>query len=94
MTTDKTRAVKFSLGKNRLVLFTRTADVGEAKVEITVDYKGEEVDIVFNPDYVVDYLKVLADPTVELHLKDKGAAGVFKAGKDYVYVLMPLTINL
>jgi DNA polymerase-3 subunit beta len=94
MTTDKTRAVKFSLGKGRMTLFTRTADVGEAKVEIPVEYKGDELDIVFNPDYVADYLKVLADETVELHLKDKAAAGVFKAGKDYVYVLMPLTINL
>ena len=94
MTTDKTRAVKFSLGKGKLVLFTRTQDVGEAKVEIPVDYKGEELDIVFNPDYVADYLKVLVDDSVELHLKDKNAAGVFKAGKDYVYVLMPLTINI
>jgi DNA polymerase-3 subunit beta len=94
MTTDKTRAVRFSLGNEKLLLFTRTQDVGEANVEIPVDYKGEEINIVFNPDYVVDYLRVLADPTVELHLRDKTAAGVFKTGKDYVYVLMPLTINI
>jgi len=86
MTTDKTRAVKFSLGKGKLVLFTRTQDVGEAKVEIPVEYKGDELDIVFNPDYVADYLKVLVDETVELHLKDKAAAGVFKAAPNrYVY---------
>jgi DNA polymerase-3 subunit beta len=94
MTTDKTRAVKFSLGKGRLVLFTRTQDVGEVKVELPVDYKGEELDVVFNPDYVADYLKVVTDETVELHLKDKAGAGVFRAGKDYVYVLMPLTVSL
>lgn len=94
MTTDKARAVKFSLGKGRLVLFTRAQDVGEAKVEIAVDYKGEEMDIVFNPDYVADYLKVVTDENVELHLKDKASAGVFRAGKDYQYVLMPLSVNL
>jgi DNA polymerase-3 subunit beta len=94
MTTDKTRAVKFNLGKGRIVLFTRTQDVGEAKVELPIEYKGEELEIVFNPDYVADYLKVVADETVELHLKDKASAGVFRAGKDYVYVLMPLTISL
>jgi hypothetical protein len=37
---------------------------------------------------------VLVDETVELNLKDKTSAGVFRAGKDYVYVLMPLTINI
>jgi len=94
MTTDKTRAVKFSLGKNRLVLFTRTQDVGEAKIEIAAEYKGDELDIVFNPDYVADYLKVLSDESVEIQLKDKNSAGVFRAGKDYVYVLMPLQIAL
>ena len=94
MTTDKTRAVKFSLGKGRLVLFTRSQDVGEAKVEIPADYKGEDIDVVFNPDYVADYLKVLTDESVELQLKDKNSAGVFRAGKDYVYVLMPLQISL
>lgn len=94
MTADKTRAVKFTFAKGRLTLFTRAADVGEVKVELPIDYKGEEVEIIFNPDYVADYLKVVGDETVELHLKDKTAAGVFRAGKDYVYVLMPLTVNL
>ncbi len=94
MTTDKTRAVKMSLSKGKMTLFTRTADVGEAKVELAVEYKGEELDVVFNPDYVADYLKVLADETVELHLKDRTAAAAFKAGKDYVYVLMPLTVSI
>jgi DNA polymerase-3 subunit beta len=94
MTTDKTRAVKMIVGKNKITLFTRTADVGEAKVEVPAEYKGDDLEIVFNPDYIADYLKVLADPQVELHLKDRGAAGVFRSGKDYVYVLMPLTINV
>jgi len=94
MTGDKTRAVKMEFGKGKLAMFTRTQDVGEAHVEMPIDYKGEAFDVVFNPDYVVDYLKVVTDEKVELRLKDKTSAGVFKAGKDYVYVLMPLTVNL
>jgi DNA polymerase-3 subunit beta len=94
MAADKARAVKLSLGKGRLVLFTRAQDVGEAKVEIPAEYKGEDVDIIFNPDYVADYLKVVSEETVELHLKDRSSAGVFRAGKDYQYVVMPLSVNL
>ena len=94
MTTDKTRAVKFTFAKGKLTLFTRTQDVGEANVEVPVEYRGEDIDVTFNPDYVVDYLKVVPDESVELHLKDRASAGVFKSGKDYVYVLMPLTINI
>jgi DNA polymerase-3 subunit beta len=94
MTTDKTRAVRFSFSKGKLVLFTRAQDVGEAKVEMPVEYKGGELDVIFNPDYVADYLKVMTEPKVELQLKDKSAAAVFRAGKDYVYVLMPMAVNL
>lgn len=94
VTTDKTRAVKFVIGKGKVTLFARTQDVGEASVEVPADYKGEGLEIVFNPDFVADYLKVVTDESVELHLKDKTSAGVFKAGKDYTYVLMPLTVNL
>jgi len=94
MTTDKTRAVKFDFRKGKLILFTRTQDVGEVKVEMPVSYAGEEIEIVFNPDYVSDYLKVVMEETVELHLKDKSSAGLFRVGKDYQYVLMPLTVSL
>jgi len=94
MTTDKTRAVRFTFAKDKLTLFTRTQDVGEASVEVPIEYRGDEIDVTFNPDYVADYLKVVPDETVELHLKDRASAGVFKSGKDYVYVLMPLTVNL
>ncbi len=94
MTTDKTRAVRLDFGKNKLVLFTRTQDVGEARVEVPIEYKGEEFECVFNPDYIVDYLKVVTEEKVELQLKDKSSAAVFKAGKDYIYVLMPLTVTL
>lgn len=94
MTTDKTRVVRFDFAKNKLVLFTRTQDVGEAQAELPIDYRGEDFSVVFNPDYVGDYLKVVTDDKIELQLKDRTSAGVFKAGRDYVYVLMPLTVNV
>ncbi|MBI4563628.1 MAG: DNA polymerase III subunit beta [Planctomycetes bacterium] len=94
MTTDKSRAVRFTFAKGKLTLFTRTADVGEVTVETPTDYEGEEIELTFNPEYIADYLKVMTDPSVELHLKDRSSAAVFKAGKEYVYVLMPLTVSV
>lgn len=95
VTSEKNRAVKLSFSpKGKLTLFTRTQDVGEAKIEIDVDYKGEDFDIAFNPEYLIDYLKVVNEETVELHLKTKDSAGMFKAGRDYIYVIMPLTVQM
>ena len=94
MAADQARAVKFQFSKGKLVLFTRSQDVGEATVEIPAEYTGGSVDIVFNPDYVVDYLKTVPQERVELHFQDRSTAGVFSSDKNYLYVLMPLTITL
>lgn len=94
MTTDAAHAVRFTFTNGKLTLFTRTADVGEAKTELAAEYKGEEFDITFNPDYVLDYLKVVEESAVEFHFKEPTTACVFKSGKDYTYVLMPLQIQM
>ena len=94
MSADSARAVRMTFSKGKCVLFTRNADIGEARNETPAEYAGESFEIIFNPDFVVDYLKVIDQPTVELHLKDPATACVFKSGKDYTYVLMPLQIEM
>jgi DNA polymerase III subunit beta len=91
MTTDRTRAVKLILAPGgKCALLARTQDVGEARVEFQGDYKGEPVEIVLNPDY----LKAVTAPTVEARLVSRTGPAVFRAGKDYVYVVMPLSIEI
>jgi DNA polymerase III subunit beta len=95
MTTDRTRAVKLTLGGGgKCALLARTQDVGEAMVDLPVDYVGEPIDLVLNPDFIVDYLRVVTDPAVELHLRNRTLPAVFRAGKNFVYVVMPLNIDL
>jgi DNA polymerase-3 subunit beta len=93
LTTEKARAVELTFLSDRLILFTRTQEIGEAKVELPIEYKGKEFEIVFNPEFLLDYLRVVDEQQLELHMKDKNTAGLFKAGRDYLYVLMPLSIQ-
>jgi DNA polymerase-3 subunit beta len=94
LTTEKSRAMKLSFTKTNLALHTRTPDVGEAEIKMNVDYTGDDFEIVFNPEFFSDYLKVVDEDSVELHLKTKDSAGVFKSGKDYIYIVMPLQVNI
>lgn len=91
--TDKTMAVRFSFDGVRCKLFAKTVDVGEAHGEVAVEGNGL-VAIVFNPLYVVDYLKALprGSERVTLKVKDKTSAGLFNGHKGHDYVCMPLTI--
>jgi DNA polymerase-3 subunit beta len=93
LTQDKARAVKFSFSDGKASLFARSQELGEASVDVPVEYKGESFDIVFNPDYVADYAKSVTDEKIELWLRDRTSAGLFKSGGDYVYILMPLAIE-
>lgn len=141
MTDDKSRAVKFQLSKDKLKLFARriTGEAGEASHDVAVKYAGPDFEISFNPDFFIDFLKVVAggrpevldseadtkieargeakakgkkgakddkpkaapapEPaevpsTITLDLRDKLTAGVIRAGRDYIYLVMPLTIDV
>lgn len=95
-TTDKTKAVKLTFAGGKLTLWTRTQDVGEGSAEIAAPGKGEDVEAIFNPDYILDFLRscVKGTETVTVKLKDRTSAAVFEAAPSFRYVLMPLTINL
>jgi DNA polymerase III subunit beta len=93
--TDKTQAVKFTFGGGTCELYTKTQDVAEARGVVGVDGKGA-VSTVFNPLYVLDYLKALPKSVkrVTLKLRDKASAGLFQGAKGHDYIVMPLTITL
>jgi DNA polymerase-3 subunit beta len=93
LTQDRARSVKMTLGNGKAKLFARAQDVGEATVEIPAEFEGDPLEIVFNPDYILDYLRTVSEEKVVLSLKDKQSAGLFQASEDHLYVLMPLALD-
>jgi DNA polymerase-3 subunit beta len=93
--TDKTLATRFTFSPGKLALFSKTPDVGEARAELPVEGDAN-LAVVFNPDYVIDYLKALGKSIdrVTIRVKDRQSAALFEGFKGSSYLLMPLTINL
>jgi DNA polymerase-3 subunit beta len=95
MTSDKGRAVKFVFSRGRLRLETRAAEIGESEIELPVDYDGETVDLIFNPDYFLDVLRVVGTKKVDFEIREHGAAAVMRTpARDFTYLVMPLKIDL
>lgn len=94
VTTEKFKATKLSFKDNKIILISKTQDVGEAKVELEAKYTGQPVEIVFNPDFFIDILRVLGEGNLTIEMKDKTSPAVFKQGKDYLYLVMPMTIDI
>ena len=75
-----------------MTIEAHSPEEGEAAVELPVELEGEAIQIAFNPDYLIDPLKVLVAEQVVMEFRASNAPAVLKSGSDFVYVLMPVTI--
>ena len=93
MTNDKSNSVKLAFTKNNLTITANTADVGEARESIAINYKGKDISIAFNPGYLMDPLKVVESEEVFLELSDELSPGSVKINGPFHYVLMPMRMS-
>ena len=91
---EKTNAVKLQLEKDRLILSTNNPEVGEAKEELSVDYKGEEITIGFNSRYLMDVLTAMDRANIALELSDALSPCLITEEGDehYKCVVMPMRV--
>ncbi|MEW6074154.1 MAG: DNA polymerase III subunit beta [Planctomycetota bacterium] len=93
VTSHDTRAVRLSIDKGSLTIFGRSAVTGEATTRMDVDFRGTPGEISFNPDYLIEGLKNCEGETVRLEFNERTSPGKFTLGENYVYVVMPITID-
>jgi DNA polymerase-3 subunit beta len=91
---EKTRAVKMSLDRDRVTLSVTSPENGTAAEEVPGNYSAEGIEIGFNARYLLDILGQIEGDTVEVHLADAAArpccARNDKASA--LYVLMPMRV--
>lgn len=87
------RAVRLRVKKGEIELFGQSVGRGEANAKLEADYKGEGAEIAFNPDYVLDGLKNCEDAHVRLEFNERTSPGKFRLGENYIYIVMPITID-
>jgi DNA polymerase-3 subunit beta len=96
LSNERSKAVKFVIGKDQVEIASSTPEVGEAHEVLPVEYDGGSMQICFNADYVDNFLSVVETESVELDFKDEMSQAVMKPigadGYDYTYVIMPMRI--
>jgi DNA polymerase-3 subunit beta len=93
LASEKSNSVKLILNKNNLEIAANTPDVGEARESIPVVYKGKDITIAFNPEYLMAPLRALPNDEVFLDLIDEMSPGVIKIQSPFLYVLMPMRVG-
>jgi DNA polymerase-3 subunit beta len=92
LTTEESKGIRLGFSGDGLRLTGRSAEQGEAEVHMKVAYDGEPVEIGFNPNFLMDALKVAGSAEVTFELKDPVKPGVIKSGNSFLYVVMPVNL--
>lgn len=93
LTSEESRGIKISIEKGKMVFSGSAPETGSAQVEMSVDYKGEPIEIGFNPHFLIDALRVIKTPDFEMEIGQPDRPGLIKSGADFLYVLMPINIG-
>lgn len=94
VSSDKTRAVRLSLDKGRLVLSVVSPDAGTATEELAVDYNHPAIEIGFNARYIMDILERIDGASAKFIFADSGSPTLVREseGDAALYVLMPMRV--
>ena len=93
LTSQEAQAIKLDVLEDKILLSSRSPNVGESQEELPAKLSGKEIAIGFNPQYLIDVLKNLDGDEVFLSLSDPDKSGIVRGASDeYLYVVMPMQL--
>jgi DNA polymerase-3 subunit beta len=94
LTNEESKGVRLAFSEENLVLSSRAPEMGEAEVTVPVEqFSGEPVEIGFNPQFIIDVLKVVDADSITIEMKAPNKPGTLKSGSDFLYVVMPISLG-
>lgn len=98
LASERSRAVRFKFVAGEATVSSSNPELGEAVESVAVQYEGEELEVSFNAQYVLDFLSAVAGEEVVFRLKDSASQGLLEPREQssetsrYKYVIMPMRI--
>ena len=94
---ERSRAIRVQILNGELKVHSSISETGESEETIPVDYAGPDVEIGFNAQYLLEFLRSVDQSAIEFHFKDANSAGELRphggaAETVYRYVVMPMRI--
>ena len=94
---ERSHAIRFQIAPGELKVYSSMSETGESEESVPTSYDGPMVEIGFNAQYLLDFLRATAEPQVSLKFKDSQSAGEWQpagdpGGYEYRYVVMPMRV--
>ncbi len=94
LSNEKYRGVRMALARGVMKLTAHNPEQEEAQEEVAVEYSGDELEIGFNVNYIMEAVGAIDGDEVELGLTDSNSSCVLHAPGDASnrYVVMPMRL--
>ena len=91
---QESRGLNFEFGGGTLLLTAQTADLGQSRVEMPIEYEGEKIQLKLDHRFVSDFLRVLdPDTRFTLDIVNSTASALLTTDDGYAYVVMPMALD-
>jgi len=94
LSNEKYRGIRLALKAGLLTVQAHNPEQEEAEDQVEVQYEGDELEIGFNVNYLLDALAALDGETVEIGLSDANSSCLVRLpdSTDTKYVVMPMRL--
>ena len=94
LSSDDYKGVIFNFSDDKLVITSTNPDIGESKEDMTIEFSGEPITVMFNPRFFIDTLSVVDDEKILISIVNEEKPCLIKGEKDQTYlsVIMPMRI--
>lgn len=91
---SKKNPIKITINENSMVITSNT-ELGNVYEEIDINKEGKELEIAFNPKYLIDALKVIDEEEVYLQFTNSLNPCIIRQvdGDDFKYLVLPIRIR-
>jgi len=95
---ERSRAIRLSIQPGETKVFSSISETGESEESIPVEYDGGTLEIGFNAQYMLDFMRAISETGVSFLFKDAHSAGEMRptaeegANYKYRYIVMPMRI--
>ena len=94
LSNEKYRGVRLLLSDDTVQIVANNPEQEEAEETVSVEYKGESLEIGFNVSYLLDVMSVLSSEKVKISLSDSNSSALLEESEegDSMYVVMPMRL--
>jgi DNA polymerase-3 subunit beta len=94
---ERSRAIRVQFTPGEVKVFSSSVEMGESEETVPSEYQGPDLEIGFNAQYLLDFLRAIPQDHVAFELKDQKSAGEMRPSGEsvpdqYRYVVMPMRI--